>query len=80
MSAEERGAALDSGMLAIGENVVAVLTFTVAAGGGRGLALEADITARGVSPRVLALALRGVVADLERDKGEPCEVCGKVHD
>jgi len=77
MSAEAgRGDALDSGMLAIGENVVAVLTFTVEGVKDGKVGIEADITARGISPAMLAQALRGVVADLEGDK---CHTCGESH-
>lgn len=80
MSAEERQAALDSGMLAIGPDVVAVVTYTAAAADGRGVLLEGNITARGLSPRLLAVALRGTADELERDPAEPCGGCGGFHD
>lgn len=80
MSAEERQAALDSGMLAIGDDVVAVVTYTAAGAVGGGILLEGNITARGLSPRLLAVALRGTADELERDRSEPCGGCGEVHD
>ncbi|UVK62590.1 hypothetical protein SEA_TAYLORSIPHT_51 [Arthrobacter phage TaylorSipht] len=80
MSAEERQAALDSGMLAIGENVVAVVTYTATATGEGGILLEGNITARGLSPELLAIALRGTAEEIMRDPAEPCGGCGRVHD
>lgn len=80
MSADERQAALDSGMVAVGENVVAVVTYTAAATEDGGILLEGNITARGLSPRLLAIALRGTADELERDRAEPCGGCGEVHD
>ncbi|QOP64947.1 hypothetical protein SEA_BRYNNIE_49 [Arthrobacter phage Brynnie] len=80
MSAEERQAALDSGMVAVGADVVAVVTYTAAATEDGGILLEGNITARGLSPRLLAIALRGTADELERDPGAPCGGCGEVHD
>ncbi|WAB09160.1 hypothetical protein SEA_EESA_50 [Arthrobacter phage Eesa] len=83
MSEEERGAALDSGVLAIGEDVVAVVTYTALATAEGGVILEGNITARGISAEVLAVALRGTAGALESGPagpGEPCGGCGEVHD
>ncbi|QOI67696.1 hypothetical protein SEA_ORCANUS_51 [Arthrobacter phage Orcanus] len=80
MSEEERGAALDSGVLAIGEDVVAVVTYTAKGTLGGGVILEGNITARGLSPELLAIALRGTAEEILRDPGEPCGGCGEVHD
>lgn len=73
-------AGLESGLLAIGEDVVAVVSFTLDGFKDGGACLIADVTGRGIPNRALVEALRQVADDLEEKENYRASGAGAVHE